>query len=109
MPNDLAVVVVVIIRCDACLYSLSSGKTTIRKKLDSSWTTETLYFDVLGQSDKFFKRAYANTAAKRVSAGISEICLPAQGRARQNISTRRECVDVPKNNREDFVGRGVNS
>lgn len=49
-------------------------------------------------------------AAERLGAGVSEIfCLLAQGRARENIPSRRECVDVPRNYREDFVGREVNS
>lgn len=81
-----------------------------REKLDSSWTTETLCFDVLGQSEQYLKLACANMAAERLGAGVSEIfCLLAQGRARQNISPTRECVDVPRNYREDFVGREVNS
>lgn len=45
-------------------------------------------------------------AAERLGAGVSEIfCLLAQGRARENISPRRERVDVPRNYREDFVGK----
>lgn len=81
-----------------------------RKKLDSSWTTETLFFDVLGQSEKYFRLACANMAAERLGADVSEVfCLQAQGKARQNISPRRECVDVPRNYREDSVGREVNS
>lgn len=47
LPNDLAVIIVVIIACDAFLFSLSLVRTNIKKKkLDSSWTTETLCFDV---------------------------------------------------------------
>lgn len=64
-----------------------------KKKLDSSWTTETLSFDVLGQSEKYFKLACGNMAAEGLGAGVSEIfCFLLQGRIRQHISLRRECV-----------------
>lgn len=49
-------------------------------------------------------------AAERLGADVSEIfCLLAQGRARENISQRRDCVDVPRNYGEDFVGKDMNS
>lgn len=80
-----------------------------KRKLDNSWTTETLCFDVLREFENF-KPLCANMAAERLGPGVSEIFfLLAQGRARENISPRRECTDVPRNYREDFMGKEVNS
>lgn len=87
---------------------LCEDKYQKEKNLDGSWTTETLCFDVLRQSEKYFKLARANTAAERLGADVSEIFyLLAQGRARENISSRRE--RIPRNYKEDFVGKEMNS
>lgn len=49
-------------------------------------------------------------AAERLGADVSEtFCLVAQGRAKENISTRKERVNVPRNCKEDFEGKEVNS
>lgn len=51
LSSDLAVIIVRIIACDACLHSFGSVKINIknkRKKLDSNWTMVTSWFDVLG-------------------------------------------------------------
>lgn len=95
--------------CLLVFIKLCEGKYQKEKK-KSYQQLEHWDLVLLRQSEKYFKLACADVAAERLGADVSEIFrLLAQGRAKENVSPRKECVDVPRNCKEDFVGKEVNS